>query len=583
MALRADRMTRIALALALALALLGLLVLQGTETAIATGRRLGFQQGRAQGGIRVVTLVPGLPAERGGLRVGDIIVAIDGHPVSRDLDYLRAATGYHRGVPARFYVLRNGQPVHLELVPGVDFPYLHFVINLLTVVCFLGLGVLALSKGLRDLRARLLFGFAAAVALELALPTNSIGNASVRMVSVCCWYLFTGLQIGISLHMASLIPERQEWLRERSWVVPLYYVVGIALGLVSCLTYVAEQLLGLRLLPWALEQTDALLQDYVLPLWAAGVCLLLVRQALRYPQPTGRHQAGLVLSACIPWFLTVATQSLFDRLERPMPAWLDLVQLVVVLFYPVALFVAVYLYNLFDIELVVRRSLIYTTLSGALVVVFYGLLGGVWAISPRPLHASAWAVAFAMLLLGLLFAPLRRFAHRLIDRRFFPERDEMRQRLISLAGELPALGKLPRMGEELVRSLTEIFGSRSAILFIATPETGLAHAARAPRRPRHRSDQAQHPPGLLGGVGAAQPDAQPPSAGARRPWPGGATALSGPPDRRPAGQRQAQRPQLSRRGAGSLDLARAPHRHGVRERSPVRIGDLREPDRPAPS
>jgi diguanylate cyclase (GGDEF)-like protein len=75
--------------------------------------------------------------------------------------------------------------------------------------------------------------------------------------------------------------------------------------------------------------------------------------------------------------------------------------------------------------------------------------------------------------LGLLFSPLRRALQRLIDRRFFPERQALRQRLVGLAGELPALGKLPLMGEHLVTRLTAIFGARSATLLLANPETGL--------------------------------------------------------------------------------------------------------------
>src|SRR5262249_52648917 len=136
---------------------------------------------------------------------------------------------------------------------------------------------------------------------------------------------------------------------------------------------------------------------------------------------------------------------------------------------------AIFRYNLFDIELVVRRSLIYTTLSGTLILVFYAALGAGGALFSSLVRGgeSVWTVAAATLLLGLLFAPLRRALHRLIDRRFFPERLALRRRLIALAGELPALGKLPRLGQHLVARLCEIFAARGATLFLAAPETGL--------------------------------------------------------------------------------------------------------------
>ncbi|HVT61134.1 MAG TPA: diguanylate cyclase [Thermoanaerobaculia bacterium] len=475
--MRADRTIRVAFALALITGVAALLYFQGFQNAKSAGRKLGFQQSDqpSPGGIRVRVVVPGLPAQAAGLRAGDLIESVDGMAVESDLSYQRAAAHYERGRAVRLHVLRGNGTVDLRVFPGAPFPYADFLVSLVTALAFLGAALLALSQSLRDLRTRLLFGFTVAVAVELALPSGAIGSAWVRAVSLCSWYLLSGLQMGLELHLASLIPERHPWLRGRRWVVPLYYLVGLGLGVASCATYVSDEVLGHPFFPWTLDQSDALLKDFSLPLWGAAVSLLLFRQALRHPEPRGRQQAGLVLAAVLPWFAVETAISASGRLGTSAPEWLERTQSPVLLLFPVAIFAAVYLYNLFDIELVVRRSLIYTTLSGALVVTFYAALAGAGWFFPSLIHGtdSVWAVASAMLLLGLLFAPLRRFVHRLIDRGFFPERHEMRARLIALAGELPALGKLPRMGQHLVTRLAEIFMSRSAILLIASPETGL--------------------------------------------------------------------------------------------------------------
>jgi diguanylate cyclase (GGDEF)-like protein len=471
--LRADRTLRAALAVVLIPGFAGLLYFQAVQQAASSSRRAGFTPGDSPDGVRVLIVRSGMPAERAGLHSGDIILSVDGRPIANDLAYQAVAKDYVPGKPARLHVLRKGRPLDLTLRPGVPFPYLVFFLGLLTVVCFLGVATLALRQGLRDLRTRLLFGFSLAVALELVLPVDSVGSSWLRVAALCAFYLVTGLQIGLELHMASLIPERHAWLRGRPWVVPAYYVVGLGLGSTAAVTYFCEQVLEVHPFPWNADQMDSLVQNYTLPVWAAAVSLLLVRQAMRYPEPMGRHQAGLILSATIPWFLLLTAQSVLQRLGIQSPEWLNQAQNLILFFYPLALFAAVYRYRLFDIELVVRRSLIYTTLSGALVLVFYGALGALSLLFPNRGKVSMWAVAAAMLLLGLLFAPLRRLVHRLIDRQFFPERHEMRQRLIALAGELPALGKLPRMGQHLVACLAEIFRSPSAILLIASPETGL--------------------------------------------------------------------------------------------------------------
>jgi diguanylate cyclase (GGDEF)-like protein len=349
-------------------------------------------------------------------------------------------------------------------------------VDCLTALGFLAVALLALAQGTSDLRVRLLSGFSAAAALEMALPIDVTGTA--RVAAVAAYYLLTGAQIGLELHLASLIPDRPDWLRRRPWIVPLYHALGLGLGAVSCATYLAGKVLGQQPfpwpLPWTIDDVDQALRQAGLPLWALAVTLLLASQALRCPEPRGRQQAGLVLAATIPWLLYVVVTTLIERSGSALPSWATALEGLILLGYPVAFFAAIFRYHLFDIELVVRRGLIYTTLTGALVLVFYAAQGAGGAVFSHRMagRGSAWSVAAATLLLGLLFAPLRRALQRLIDQRFFPERQALRQRLIALAGELPALGKRPRMGQHLVERLTVIFQSRSAALLVASPETG---------------------------------------------------------------------------------------------------------------
>jgi hypothetical protein len=157
---------------------------------------------------------------------------------------------------------------------------------------------------------------------------------------------------------------------------------------------------------------------------------------------------------------------------KPHPEWLDSLWSPLLLCYPVAIFIAIYRYNLFDIELVVRRSLVYTTLTGTLVLAFYAALGAGGALASGLIGGrhTVWVIAGATLVLGMLFAPLRSFLHRLIDRSFFPERYALRHRLIGLAGDLAAQGKLPAMGKYLVEKLCDVFAVRSATLLLAEPK-----------------------------------------------------------------------------------------------------------------
>ena len=69
------------------------------------------------GPIGVQEVAPGTPAEQAGLRAGDAIQSVDGHPfhtVSTLLAYMQAG----QGKPLSLVVLRNGAPVHMVAHPA---------------------------------------------------------------------------------------------------------------------------------------------------------------------------------------------------------------------------------------------------------------------------------------------------------------------------------------------------------------------------------------------------------------------------------------------------------------------------------
>lgn len=452
----------------------GLLALQGMEVFRGAERRLGFLPAEGELGVLVDSVTPGLPADRAGLRAGDELLAVEGRRVRSVAGYEEAAGGFGRGRAVFLTVDRGGRTLTVRAVPGTPPRWGLFSVNSLTALGYLAVALLILARSAQDLRVRLLFGFTTAVALEIALPVSLLGRPALSAAAFSGYYLLTGLQVGLQLHLASLTPERPLWLRKRPWVVPLYHLTGVGIGLLGCATYLTE-ILEARIFPWTSQQADTVLLEFGIPVWALAVAVLLTLQALYHPEPRGRQQAGLVLAGTIPWLLFMVSSAVLAQLGFPLPPWALALESLALLGYPVAFFAAIFRYHLFDLELVVRRSLIYTTLTGTLVLVFYAALGAGGAVLSYLFDAreSVWAVSIATLALGLLFAPLRRTLHRVIDRRFFPERYALRQRLVGLAGELPALGKLPRMAEHLVARLKEIFLARSATLLIADPETGL--------------------------------------------------------------------------------------------------------------
>jgi S1-C subfamily serine protease len=69
-------------------------------------------------GLRVAELVPGGPAERAGLRPGDILVSAAGRPVVRSQDLQRLMFAEAIGKPLEITVLRNGALVDVIAMPA---------------------------------------------------------------------------------------------------------------------------------------------------------------------------------------------------------------------------------------------------------------------------------------------------------------------------------------------------------------------------------------------------------------------------------------------------------------------------------
>ena len=68
-------------------------------------------------GVEVVEVVAGSPADRAGLRPEDLIVAVDGTPVTRVDDLQRLMVAELIGVQVPVTIFRNGRRLELELVP----------------------------------------------------------------------------------------------------------------------------------------------------------------------------------------------------------------------------------------------------------------------------------------------------------------------------------------------------------------------------------------------------------------------------------------------------------------------------------
>lgn len=88
------------------------LAMQPVGVPAALQKALGLQAAR---GLLVITVAPGGPAEKGGVRVEDLIVALNGSPVSHLSDLQNVLDAENVGKPLTLRILRGGTPTDVTV------------------------------------------------------------------------------------------------------------------------------------------------------------------------------------------------------------------------------------------------------------------------------------------------------------------------------------------------------------------------------------------------------------------------------------------------------------------------------------
>ena len=140
-------------------------------------------------------------------------------------------------------------------------------------------------------------------------------------------------------------------------------------------------------------------------------------------------------------FLSVISLASLMFGEQTNRAWYQFLSMVVettiVLIIPLSIGFAVLRYRLWDIDLIVRRTMVYGGLTITLLVIYFGVVVGLQivfvAISGQQ---SVIAIVISTLIIAALFNPLRRRIQSDIDRRFFRRRYNAGQTLAEFSAGL---------------------------------------------------------------------------------------------------------------------------------------------------
>jgi hypothetical protein len=222
------------------------------------------------------------------------------------------------------------------------------------------------------------------------------------------------------------------WTR---WLAMVMTVVWFGFGLFALATpralwYVGITWAGMDRFALYIPETFLVVGFFFSMLYFLAIIAAVYSQAYRYRRVSRaleRQQTKWVVVslALIPVYILYAIANMFsDGSSIELSTLIDsIIRFLMALLIPLSIGISILRYRLWDIDVIIRRTLVYGSLTATLVVVFFAavtLLQSLFvAVSGQQ---SAVSVVISTLVIAALFNPLRRRIQNDIDRRFFRQK-----------------------------------------------------------------------------------------------------------------------------------------------------------------
>jgi hypothetical protein len=300
--------------------------------------------------------------------------------------------------------------------------------------------------------------FSAQYAIYALLAQPNSLPAGEALAWIASWILpiIIGLQVfSFLLFPTGRLPSSGWiWL---AWLTVAFVIVGV---ITSAFSFGANAGLGPIPNPLGTEGFSNV-YDLVLfmlaPLYVAVASSLFVR--LRRAVGVERQQ--------IKWFAYAAAATISgitlaymipDTIDTPI--WFERVgfalNIAVIPAIPISMGIAILRYRLYEIDLIINRTLVYGALTAILAAVYFG---GIVVLQRFFVsltgQKSTLAVVASTLLIAALFTPLRRRIQSFIDRRFYRRKYDARKTLEAFSAKLRDETDLEALNDELVGVVRE--------------------------------------------------------------------------------------------------------------------------------
>jgi sigma-B regulation protein RsbU (phosphoserine phosphatase) len=413
------------------------------------------------------------PGAQAGLKFLERVLSVDGDPIHEGQEVIAKVETKKPGTLVLFAFGTKEGIREVSLPVSVfsfrDFCFT-FLINLLGGLAVFCLGCIVYALKPRVATSWVFFLFCFSLSLYMITSFESLSTCFLvpfHYGALC----FMGIT---AFHLGLIFPDRKWLLSSFPGIEYLIYAPSIILVILYEIFYFTfPENMTSSPLSWIPSYKLLGTIARILTLsCAVGLVFLMFHSVYRASTVTARQRARMILFGVTIAFLPSTMIMMGFYLFKVTFPWNFLV--VFVIFFPASIAYSIVRHNLFDADMIIRRTVGYVVVTAVVVGAYIGVSLGlnVFLGKYELAQSRAFPILFTLGII-LIFNPLRDRIQALVDRLFFRKEYDYGAIVEKVGGAMTSLLELPQILKRLTQTFIEdMFINTSSVMLLTSAGTG---------------------------------------------------------------------------------------------------------------
>jgi sigma-B regulation protein RsbU (phosphoserine phosphatase) len=411
--------------------------------------------------LKISEILPGGVSEEAGLKVGDIIVSVNGVKFQDYLDFIQTLNKTTSGPNAVYTILRNGEILDINVKVYRYFHLLFFIFSALGYGFLINGFLVGYSKP-KDFASQIFFLLGCTACLGLILYGGTWYYIKIN-------FFYINYLIGLvffyplSLHFFTIFPITYKFRRRKLKIFTAYaYVVLLeTLMIINPDNFFTDRSLVSEII------------GYSALLYLALGIFLFIKSYFRITEANLRKSLRIILYGFLIGglgfvyyfflFLPILMKTGLNPLLR--------VPTILVLAIPMSFGYSIFKYRILDTEFIIKKGLVFGIVTAVIVGLYLFLVYVIDSLLIKYFTENRQLLIIGMIIIiTFTFDYVNKRARMFVDRQFYRERYNYRKSLLKFSEELPYMKNIKEVINKLGSSINDTMGVTSVKVFLREKE-----------------------------------------------------------------------------------------------------------------